>query len=148
MGAPLMVAGILLLRSEPGGPPGDPWWFALSRWVLQGGVVLMVHASRSDVDSALPMVYSGLAVVVLALLAVIPRRLSVPMHTVGLLLIVIGALGAIITVAVAATGAGRISGPEMALGRAAGGRDGVSGLGRNPNSLAPNSASRAAPPIG
>ncbi len=118
IGLPLVGLGAHVLRRSPRPDQRpDPAWFTPLRWVLQGGLLLILAAFRAgEWDAGIPLVYAGAAVALLALVIALPRRLAVTQRGIGLLLIFLGAAAVVVIATAAVLLGGNISDDEAAVG--------------------------------
>jgi hypothetical protein len=105
-GLPLVLLGVRVLR-RPDHPRGrDPWWLLAVRWLIFGGLWVVVLAFRGgDWDAGVALVWLGGAVALLGLALLLPRRLGLDRRGVGRFLLFLGLAG-VLVVAVAAGAAG------------------------------------------
>jgi len=118
VGLPLALLGVLALRRlREATPRRDPWWLQPVRWAIQGGLMLVVIALRGgDWDQGIPIVYAGVALALVSLLVVLPRRLAVTWHGIGVLLAFLGAAALVVIGVAQSFAGGNMSADEALVG--------------------------------
>ena len=118
VGLPLALLGVLVLRrAGEVAPARDPWWLRVVRWAVQGGLLLIVVAFRGgDWNRGIPIVYAGIALALVSLLIVLPRRVRLTRRGIGMLLAFLGGAALVVIAVAQAFVGGHMSGDEALVG--------------------------------